>query len=254
MTAVSSLRSRPVQRYRRPRRGGEGTRNGLLILGQATVKTIPAAEHELKVFLFESGASGAKGISDQKIGFSFLGNAGSSQLDNPLVTTDKDGRGTVRLTVGPSFKGTFQVQAVAGAYSDVKPVYFSFDIKGLGRTLKIVGDQEKNVWTKQKVTLTVKLAQVDYTKPKSPEQPVQGEEVTFKIVKDAVDDPRDSRQRRRHTLRPRFGTGGLPGRRSGHVNAAVAGEFGRHRLVNDRGTGPIGCYEQSATRGCSAWQ
>jgi Cys-rich repeat protein len=162
--------------------GGTGLKRGLIILGQATVKTVPRAEHELRVFLYESGSGGAKGIAKQDLNFTFIGNAGGTQLESASVVTDVDGRGTARLTVGDS-AGAFQVQAAASAFSDVVPVAFSFDVVGLGRNLKVVGDQEKNVWTQQKVTLTVKLTQVDYTKPKAPEQPVQGEEVTFTIQK-----------------------------------------------------------------------
>ena len=103
---------------------GDTVKRGLLILGQATVKTVPNAQHQLRVFLYESGSDGAKGIPSKNLTFSFLGNSAGSTLQKNTVTTDQDGRGVVDLAIGAK-AATFQVQAAAAQYEDVKPVYFS---------------------------------------------------------------------------------------------------------------------------------
>ncbi|MCX7959207.1 MAG: hypothetical protein N3B13_09185, partial [Deltaproteobacteria bacterium] len=176
---------------------GGGTKaqvkRGLVVVGQAQVNTVPNTTQKFTVLYFETDDKATKGLPNENLSLKFMKDAKDSQLVKSTVTTDNNGRADVEVKVGKNFPTnaptTIQImvspQTVDTSKFQVEPIYLSIVVRPVGSALKAVGPTERQGCVKQKVTLQVKMTQIDYTSKQTREIPIQGKQVTFSIVKAA---------------------------------------------------------------------
>ncbi|MGB9599782.1 MAG: EB domain-containing protein, partial [Myxococcota bacterium] len=165
-------------------------KRGLVVVGQAQVNTVPNTTEKFTVLYFETDDKATKGLPGENLTLKFLKDARDSKLAKNVVTTDSNGRADIEVMVGKNFPTnaptTMQIevspQSIDTSRYKVDPIYLTLTVRPVGSSLKAVGPTERQGCVKQKVTLQVKMTQIDYTSKQTREIPLQGKVVTFGIV------------------------------------------------------------------------
>lgn len=171
-------------------RNTQSVKRGLLVIGQTQVNTVPNTSQKFTVLYFETDDKATKGLPGENLALKFVKDAKDSQLVKNVVATDVNGRADVEVRIGNNFRTdaptTIQIevapQTVDPKYS-VEPIYLSIIVRPVGSSLKAVGPTERQGCVGQKVTLQVKMTQIDYTSKQTRELPIQGRQITFTIVR-----------------------------------------------------------------------
>ncbi|MCG3172174.1 MAG: hypothetical protein GMKNLPBB_00320 [Myxococcota bacterium] len=142
----------------------------LSIAGRARLNVRPKEEIPLTALLFRSEEGP---VSGEELEFEFVGDDHQDAvLSEGVGLTNDEGFGTVTLTA-PSKPAKFQVEVRHKGVAE--PVYFSITVNPVVKTLSIIGANEINAFTRQRIVLNAKL--VD-----SEQKAVPNEEIRFEIA------------------------------------------------------------------------